>query len=107
MSTNVWADLEPEVESRSTVGERLYRAPHGDCSGDRNPRNLGCESTFNVFCVGAVECFAPWKERGNRRWILTRLKELRNASVQRAGTVEFGHRALQLLRLLATLVHDQ
>jgi hypothetical protein len=61
VSANVWADLESEVESRSTVGEHLYGAPHGDGGGDRNPRNLSCESTFNVFRVGTVECFTPWK----------------------------------------------
>jgi hypothetical protein len=49
------------VESRSTVSEHLYGAPHGDCGGDRNPRNLGCESTFNVFRVGAMQGFTPWK----------------------------------------------
>jgi hypothetical protein len=61
VSANVWADLEPKVESRSTVSEHLYGAPHGDCGGDRNPRNLGRESTFNVFRVGAMQGFTPWE----------------------------------------------
>ncbi|MFM8729726.1 MAG: hypothetical protein ACKODV_00240 [Candidatus Limnocylindrus sp.] len=54
-----------------------------------------------------MESLTPWEERGDRRWIVTRLNELGNAYAQGAGTVEFGHRALQLLRLLATLVRDQ